>query len=66
MQLTWLDVLAGNIGGAAFVAMFIFAWTDWRKTRHPVAAVCAWVIFTGAIGLFTWRAGCWASTWVCS
>lgn len=66
MQITWLDILAGNIGGAAFVAMFIFLWTDWRKTGEGFAAFCAWLVFVMGMGLFVWRAGCWADKWTCS
>lgn len=59
MQITWLDILAGNIGGAAIVAVIIFAFKTWREERTHGSAVIFAVLLMMAAGLFTMRASYW-------
>lgn len=66
MQITWLDVLAGNIGAAFLIAGILFAYRDWRTSRHPMAGYCCWALTMLALGIFTYRAGCWSGNWACS
>jgi hypothetical protein len=66
MALTWLDVLAGNLGAGAIIAAFLFFLRDWRLTKAWQAGFFAWLTFIFAMTIFTYRAGCWANTWVCS
>jgi hypothetical protein len=66
MQLTWLDVLAGNIGAA----LWLLAVLHWRRIwLAEKSAGAAFTLFSlcglGAL-IFTYRAGCWAGTWACS
>jgi hypothetical protein len=65
MQLTWLDVLAGNIGGALFVGLVIFLMKDWRMTKAWQAGFLAWLLIVAGGGLVAWRAGCWSHAWDC-
>jgi hypothetical protein len=65
-SLTWLDVLAGNIGAAFLIAGILFAWRIWRVERQGFALFCCWVLCLLALSIFTYRAGCWSDSWDCA
>jgi hypothetical protein len=64
--LTWLDVLAGNIGAMLWLAGVVFAYRDWRFNKQWFAGALCWMLILLGGSIFAYRAGCWANTWACS
>jgi hypothetical protein len=60
MELTWLDVMAGNIAGALWVAAVLYARRTLLETRHWLAGAQLAFFLAFGFGILLWRMGVWA------
>jgi hypothetical protein len=60
MQLTWLDVMAGNIAGALWIVALLHARRTWLETRHWIPAALVSIFLFFGLGILLWRMGIWA------
>lgn len=59
MQLTWLDLIAGNIGGYCIVWGLITTFKDWKAERTWGATTILLMLIALSGGIFISRAAYW-------
>ena len=65
-MVTWLDVLAGNLGAFFLIIALLHLRRVWLAERSAGALFCLFTLGGLGLGIFILRAGCWAGTWGCS